>query len=251
MPLKAFGGFSHRLSMGFDFKETETDLEFAGQNVFSSSVHAAQAALEYGGEAADAFGRSEFSVSGFFSPGHLTTRQRSEDYVRARPGTDPQYAYGTARFGRTWYLPKGLSLAHDARAQFSTNRLQSSEQLLLGGMHSVRGYDDRVVASDEGVQINVELRSPDFMLGRIAGKEQYENRLRLVLFCDYGWGYNKGRFPGEEKNVYLNSVGAGLRYRLGSHLRIRFDYGRALKSLKGGLSGSDHGRVHLGVVASF
>lgn len=251
MPFEDIGSYTHRLDLGFDFKQTENNLEFGGQEVFSSSVDTAQFALQYIGEAVDRWGTTDFSVYGFFSPGHLTTHMQTSDYTKARTGTDPQYAYGAVDVTRVWKLPKGMSIAHRIYGQFATNRLQSTEQLLLGGVHSVRGYDDRLVAADQGVQINVELRSPDFMLGRINDDDQYENRLQFVLFYDYGWGYNLGRFAIEEKNVYLNSVGAGVRYRLGTHVDARFDYGRLLHSLKGGLVGSDHGRIHLGVVVSF
>lgn len=251
MPLKDLGKYSHQLDLGFDFKQTENNLEFGGLDVYSSSVDTAQFALQYSGGTSDRWGTTDFSVAGFFSPGHFTTHQRTPDYNNARAGTDPQYVYGTVDLERTWDLPKGMSVAHRIHAQFSTDRLQSTEQLLLGGVNSVRGYDDRLVAADEGVQINLELRSPDFMLGRIQGDDQYENRLQFVLFYDYGWGRNKGRYAGEAKNMYLNSVGAGVRYRLGTHVSARFDYGRLLHSLKGGLVGSDHGRIHLGVVVGF
>ncbi len=251
MPLKDLGEYSHQLDMGFDFKQSQNNLEFGGLRVFDSEVDTAQFALQYAGSHFDPLGSTRFSLSGIFSPGHLTTNQRTEDYTRERAGTDPQYGYGRMDLERTWKLPKGITLWNHVYGQVATNRLQSTEQLLLGGFNSVRGYDDRLTATDEGVQVNVELRSPDFMLGRIGGDDRFENRLQFIAFYDFGWGHNKGRFAGEENNIYLDSIGGGLRYRMGTHISARFDYGHLLQSLKGGLVGSDHGRIHLSVVVSF
>ena len=160
-------------------------------------------------------------------------------------------SYGHLRLERIWYLPAEVTLVNRVVGQIATSRLQSTEQLLLGGQGSVRGYDDRLTAHDEGLQVNVELRSPDFMIGRIGEGDRFENRLQFLVFYDFGWGHNKGRFRSEKKNVYLDSFGTGVRYRMGTHVNVRFDYGRLMQSLPGGLVGSDHGRIHLGVLVSF
>ncbi len=251
IPLKEFETWHHQLDLGFDFKQTESNLEFGGQQVFSSSVDTAQFALGYGGGASDRWGSTDYSLTGVFSPGQLTPHQQIRDYTSARAGTDPRYVYGRWALERNWNLPKGCSISNRLSGQVAANRLQSTEQMLLGGVNSVRGYDDRLVAGDEGVQINVEFRSPDFELGRLGGSDRFDNHLQFLLFYDYGWGRNKGSFAGEVKNQYLNSVGAGARYRLGTHVDLGFHYGRALNALKGGVMGSDHGRIHLGVVVSF
>ncbi len=251
IPLTPFGDYEHALDLGFDFKQTNSNLEFGGTDIFSSKVDTAKWGLMYNGRLSDPYGTFDFTVSGFFSPGHLTTLMRSEDYSQARIGTDPQYGYGHLRLERIWHLPAEVTLVNRMIGQIATSRLQSTEQLLLGGQNSVRGYDDRLTAHDEGVQVNVELRSPDFMVGRIGEGDRFENRLQFLVFYDFGWGHNKGRFRNEKKNVYLDSFGAGVRYRMGTHVNVRFDYGRLMQSLPGGLVGGDHGRIHLGVVVSF
>ena len=116
----------------------------------------------------------------------------------------------------------------------------------------MRGYDDRLIAADQGFQTSVELRSPNFMLGRIRNDERFESRMQFLAFWDFGTAYNLGRTAiGERKHTQLQSVGGGVRYRLGSYLNLRFDYGFQLGEIDGRLEEGDHGRMHLGVVASF
>lgn len=249
--LPTVGPYRHEGQVGLDFKQSSDEIRFQGKKTSGTVFDIAQFALQYSGGLSDRWGGVDFGLSGFFSPGHLTTRNTSNEFTNARIGTDPQYIYGNLRLQRIWNLPKEVTIVNRIVGQVSTSRLQDTEQLLLGGYNSVRGYDDRLVASDEGLQLNVELRSPDFMLGRIYGDDRYESRLQFLAFYDFGWAYNKDKFPNEEKRTYLESVGGGVRYRMGTHVNVRFDYGHQLRILDGGIGGGDHGRIHLGVLVSF
>lgn len=250
-PLNKLGRYRHEVQIGFDFKQTNNNLDFGGEAIFDSTIDIAQFAFQYSGSYPDAWGRTSFSVGGYASPGHLTSRNTSHEYNVARPGTDPQYAYGELSFERAWRLPKEILLVQRFQGQLATGRLESTEQFLVGGYNSVRGYDDRLVSGDQGFVASVELRSPNFLLGTVNGDPQYENRLQFIAFYDFGRVHNHGRLVGEAKRTDLESVGAGLRYRLGNHVNVRFDYGRQLRRIDGNTEGGDHGRVHLGVVVSY
>ncbi|MCZ7647797.1 MAG: hypothetical protein M5U26_21495 [Planctomycetota bacterium] len=250
-PLPRLGKYRHEAQLGFDFKQTDNNLEFGGQEVFSSLVDVLQAALQYNGNYPDDWGRTNFTLNAYYSPGHLSDLNTSRVYGQARAATDPQYAYSLLALERTWSLPKEITFVNRLKGQVSSARLQSTEQLLVGGFASVRGYDDRLIAGDEGFEVSTELRSPNFSLGLINGDPQYDNRIQFVAFWEFARTYNFANVFGERKHTDIESVGGGVRYRLGSHLSVHFDYGRQLRRIDGNVEGGDRGRIHLGVVVSY
>lgn len=242
----------HEMQAGFDLKQTNNNLEFGGTEVFASEIRVAQLVLSYHGNAIDRWGNTAFGLTGFFSPGHSTAFQTDKAYKTARERSDPRYNYEIVNFERTWKLPKGITLVNQLNGQISDERLQSSEQLLLGGVGTVRGYDDRLISCDEGLSASVELRSPFLLLGKIGKDDRFESRMQFAIFWDYGLAYNIAHASNERKFTDLESVGGGVRFRLGTYLNLRFDYGHKLMKLAPHLdNGNDPGRIHLSVVGSF
>ncbi len=248
--LPDLGEYRHDLRGGLDFKALSNNLQFGGTEVFGSDIHVGQFVIRYDGRLPDPVGGTSLKLSGYYSPGHLTSRQSKDEYEVARAGTDPEYGYAQIELERTWRLPGGASLVNRFTGQVSTDRLPISEQRGFGGYSTVRGYDEREVNADQGFMTTVELRSPEIVLGRFGGKGRLENRLQLLTFWDYGNAVNHTRLGGEDKTTELHSVGVGVRYRIGSHLSIRFDYGFRLKDTGGELD-DDGGRCHLSIVASY
>ena len=244
------GNYRHEFQGGFDFKAVGNNLEFGGMEVFNGDIDVTQIAIQYDSDFIDSLGSTSLILNGYYSPGHITTRQGKEEYEKARAGTDPEYGYGQLELERVWQLPWKMSLVNRFTGQFSTDRLPVSEQLGFGGYTTVRGYDDREVNADQGVMTTLELRSPDFVLGRFDRQGRLENRVQFLAFWDYGNAINHTRLPGEDKSIQLQSVGVGVRYRIGSNLSARLDYGFRLKDTGGELD-NNTGRFHLGVVASY
>lgn len=251
LPLPTIEPLRHELHAGFDIKQTNNNLEFGGTQVFQSDVRVAQLAVSYYGAVNDKWGMTNFGLSGFFSPGHLTAFQTQRAYEEARTRTNPQYIYETLSLERTWRLPHGMTLVNRFYGQLSDERLQSSEQLLLGGAASVRGYDDRLIASDQGLTGGIELRSPFILLGKIADKDRFESRIQFVAFWDYGLAHNISPANLERKFTDMESIGGGVRFKIGTHFNLRFDYGHKLKTLAPGMDTGDPGRIHLNVIGSF
>ncbi|MBI3830755.1 MAG: ShlB/FhaC/HecB family hemolysin secretion/activation protein [Planctomycetes bacterium] len=246
------GILRHDFQAGFDLKQTNNNLEFGGTEIFASEIRVAQLALSYHGGEYDRWGNTTFALNGFFSPGHSTAFQTGKAYKTARERTDPRYNYESVNFERIWKLPKGITLVNQVNGQLSDERLQSSEQLLLGGIGTVRGYDDRLISCDEGFSAGTELRSPFLLLGKIKNDDRFEGRMQFVAFWEYGLAYNISHAANERKFTDLESVGGGIRFKLGNYLNVRFDYGHKLMMLAPHLdNGRDPGRIHLSVVGSF
>jgi hemolysin activation/secretion protein len=248
VPLPRLGKFKHAAILGFDFKQTNNNLEFGGIRVFDVTTDILQFSLRYNAELRDKYGTTTVSAAGVYSPGELTGNNSDETFQQARAGAEAEYYYGTLKLERVNTLPWDFSLYVSARGQLASGNLLASEQVGLGGFSSVRGYDNFTVRGDEGAVVNVELRSPSFpILGLL--NEQINDRLQLLAFYDYGIVRNKERLPQELDDISLASVGVGLRYQLGTYLSVRLDYGWKLEDIE--FLEEDDGRLDFSVIASF
>jgi hemolysin activation/secretion protein len=115
----------------------------------------------------------------------------------------------------------------------ASNLLPSSEQYNLGGVASVRGYPEGMLAGDKGFFMTVELHRP-----LVSGAEYY-------YFLDHGAAYPyKGEGGQITDEDYLTSIGIGVKaillQRISGHLVIGQPVGR-----------DGYGtRIHLSVQAS-
>ena len=130
--------------------------------------------------------------------------------------------------------------------QMSNDALISGEQFGLGGVTSVRGSAERVVAGDSGYMLSTELTTREVLPG-----------LRLLGFVDAGWLSNKNP-NGNPKpaNDSLSSAGVGLRYSLPT-VTVTADFGHVLSGSKlpnvagSGLPQSGDQKLHVNVSARF
>jgi len=126
------------------------------------------------------------------------------------------------------------SLSFRAVAQFSPDALIPGEQFGLGGAQNVRGYVEREVSGDRGVQASLEYLS--------AAPSSLQD-LRGVVFADGGWTQNRMGTPCAPGRTIcqLESVGAGLRFAY-KDLQVRLDWGHALRA--GSVTRRNDDRLH-------
>lgn len=75
--------------------------------------------------------------------------------------------------------------------------LASSEQFYIGGMYSVRGYEENFLSADSGISANVEWRVPD------------TRRSEWILFADGGMVLGHNQY----QDHFLVSVGGGYHWK--------------------------------------
>jgi hemolysin activation/secretion protein len=148
------------------------------------------------------------------------------DFEKIRMGADSNYGLWRLGGGMTYTLDAGWQLRGVINAQHSDEPLIPGEQFGLGGMASVRGFDERVVTGDSGVAASANLYTPD--LAHALSLEA--KRLRLALFVDGGVAYRVEPLPGEAKETRLGSAGMGLHYGHGEALTLRVEYGHVLNT---------------------
>ncbi|MDZ7669066.1 MAG: ShlB/FhaC/HecB family hemolysin secretion/activation protein [Gammaproteobacteria bacterium] len=74
VPGPAIAGFSHQVQAGVDFRRTNNNLEFFGNEVFDDSSDIIQLAAEYSGRLPDQFGVNRWYANLVVSPGGLAGR---------------------------------------------------------------------------------------------------------------------------------------------------------------------------------
>lgn len=239
----------HSVIFGADFKRSNSNLEFGGETVFDRAAETVQFIAQYRFDARESDGRTFGNVQLVASPGFLSSGNNEAAYDVARRGAEPTYAYVSASLDRRWQLENDFAINVRTQAQVGTGPLLSAEQFGIGGVDSVRGYPERGMNADSGVQITFEVESPALKPLTSLGVKNVQEDLRLFLFADAAAGWN---YSGDEFNpsaVHAVSVGPGARYRVSDFGSVEASYGFRLDDE--GLSDEKPGRFHFQVSASF
>ncbi len=118
----------------------------------------------------------------------------------------------------------------------------------MGGLNTVRGYENRVVLGDAGVLGTIELRSPILkgslwrIIRNISEEEALdEDRLQFIAFADGARMFLKDPLPEEEDDFSLLSLGVGVRTRFTKYSQVKLDWGYPLEET--GLQDSNSSRI--------
>ena len=234
------------LSIGFDFKSTNNNLEFGGVNVQSSSADLIQLNLGY-----DYFRRFQnndfvrWSNDLNIGPGDgFTSNHNAAAFNLIRAETDPTYLYFRSVLETRQALPKCMELTSRFVGQLASERLLFSEMLGFGGYDTIRGYDQRSFNGDSGWIASLELGPQP----KRFGCQNQPHTLKLYTFGEAGQAFVDEALVGELDDEILASIGIGARYSIANKLTMRVDYGWALNDIT---DGSENGRLHLGVITFF
>jgi hemolysin activation/secretion protein len=245
--------YDHQIRIGFDFKQSNNNLEFGGTQIFTSTTDVNEWSIEYDGNLRDDWGNTSFSATYFCQPGGLTDNANNVDYQQARQQATADFMYERASVQRDIFLPMNWSTSHSFTFQRSDSNLLSSEQMSLGGETTIRGYQENEVNGDEGWYMRHEIKTPPFSFWKreFATKpdQKMQDQLVLLGFWDYGVVTNKKRLAAENQDIELSSVGCGLRYNILSYCTFYADYGFQL--LDSGLNSPTNSRLHIGGIVSF
>jgi hemolysin activation/secretion protein len=235
------------LSFGFDFKSTNTNVEFGGIQVFDSAAELVTLRLGY--QLQRRYAEDEYlqvrndlvvGPGPQFSPGNTT-----EAFSTVRPNTSPSFVYDRLVVERAWNLPRYWQFVGRGTGQVTSNRLLYSEMLGYGGFDSIRGYHQRTLNGDMGWLLNLELGPRPYHFGTARRPQQ----LRGYVFVDMGDAYTMHPQPGEEQQKFLASTGVGMRYTMTNRISLRLDYGCNLTETPN--QPLSRQEIHLGVVTLF
>lgn len=135
------------------------------------------------------------------------------DYDNSRSGATSDWSLFRFGFGYDQLLTANWLFRLNVLGQQSSDRLISGEQFGIGGIYSVRGFDERILLGDSGAQANIELWLPGF--------NQYG--IRPLVFFDVGYVELNTPLLGEAPSITISSVGAGLRWSVINRLNVVLD----------------------------
>lgn len=226
-----------RLVYGLEVKAYKNSVVFFNQD-FGNDVTVRPVSIGYQGRVALDKGEANFAATLLRNiPGG--TRGSQQDFTAARSGADAGYT--ALRVAGAWSRALGSSdwLGRVlANGQYSPDALVPGEQFGAGGSTSVRGFDERALALDSGLGLNLEVYTPD-----LCGSSGWQ--CRLLGFYDTAHGKRNEALPGELRSSTIASAGVGLRFSVGRALSVQLDYGHAVN--EGALDGADKDRLHVRV----
>jgi hemolysin activation/secretion protein len=207
------GPYKQQLDIGLDNKLFENKVGFLGSPIAGTGdVLSRPLSLTYIGWLQSAGNSINFNLGAYKNlPGGAHNDDQSYSDLRQGASSD----WSLLRFGlgydqvlfEKWFFRFSLS------GQQSGDRLISGEQFGIGGIYSVRGFDERALLGDSGLQSNVELWMPGF--------SRYD--IKPLVFIDYGYVRLNTPLISETPSISISSVGAGLRWSIINKLNISFD----------------------------
>lgn len=240
------GSYKQELEFGLDRKRFEDDVVLFGAIQLGGDIVSRPVSITYKGSRLSTTNNLDFSV-GFFSNISGGTNNEDVDYADSRVGDT---SVATADWSLFRYNVNYLSfLSQDWLFRFgligqeTSDLLISGEQFGVGGMNSIRGFDERDVLGDTGYQVNLELWFPSFS----------EYKIRPLVFYDFGHTETLDALPtvstGVEAEQDPASYGGGLRYSWKEQLNATLDIGYVSKAA--GTTKKGDTRGHLNVFYRF
>ena len=256
VPLPSWFGLNHDISFGYDYKDANTPALFGKVVVNPYKADIDQAVLDYRAYLKDRLGYSQFSGSGYYSPGGLLGANKDSDFATFGPPLKSSYYYGRIEGERAFTLPLGLQLRGKGGWQDASTGLLPSEQLYLGGNTLLRGYPESVESGDQGWYASAELHSPLIRTGNLTRQQNIPNingdTLDVFGFFDYGSVQPVG--PNSGSSVTLDSAGGGLIFHISQNFLANVAYGFQLKRLPVGTPSQltkDKSRLLISATLSF
>lgn len=215
------GEMRHKISYGFDYKDFGNACTVAGAALQNCGTVTALPlsvtyALQYAAPAMQAGGNVGY-VSNL--PGGLHGTQ--EHYTVARAAATQHWDAWRYSGFVALPLPEDWQFRAAVSGQMTHKALIAAEQFGIGGATSVRGYDERTAAGDDGFGANLEVYTPD-----VAKRFALDGwQMRGLVFFDTGTVRRNSLLGGETKEASLSSIGFGARASLRKDLSIKLDVG--------------------------
>lgn len=207
--------YRHRMSFGVEDKFFDNNVSFLGTPI-GIDVRSRPMILTYAGEYQMEKSRLSFNVSYVRNLGGGNGNTKSA-YASSR--SNAEQVWDVLRYNGTYYrgLAKDWLVKLTLKGQWSNEPLISGEQFGIGGVNSVRGFEERVVTGDRGNQATIQFSRPLF-----------KNMAQLRLFTDIGHAKVISPSAGQIASQTLMGIGAGITWRWKENLNFSIDYAHEL-----------------------
>ncbi|MDB9494734.1 ShlB/FhaC/HecB family hemolysin secretion/activation protein [Spirulina major CS-329] len=213
------------LSMGLTYQTGQT-FTFAGPTPFGFGPEAdgstTTTVLKFGQDYIRRDARGAWAVRSQFSLGlDLLEATRNSGSI-----PDGQFLSWLGQIQRAQVLNENNFLILSADLQYAFSPLLPSQQFVMGGGQSVRGFRQNVRAGDNGIRFSAEDRIT------LVRDEAGSATLVFAPFLDFGWVWNAQNNPNSlAAERFIAGLGAGLIWNPYPDFTVRFDYGLPLVDL--------------------
>ncbi|WP_446401872.1 ShlB/FhaC/HecB family hemolysin secretion/activation protein [Coleofasciculus sp. C1-SOL-03] len=213
------------LSLGFSFRESQTfinDVPFLSPGADIDGI-TRTSVIQFGQDYLRRDSGGAWSVRSLFSLGTGWL----DATVNPDPDPDGRFLSWLGQIQRVQIFSEGHFLIMGADIQLSPNTLLPSQQFVIGGAQSVRGYRQNARIGDNGVRL--------FLEDRITLEENASgaSTFQIAPFLNAGWVWNnpdnQNILPQEQ---FLASLGMGILWQPLPGLDLRLDYGLPLVELE-------------------
>ena len=166
----------------------------------------------------------------------------ASDYNKDRGMGSNNFVKVNTNLARLQVLPANQLLIMQVSTQYANRHMFASEAMQIGGINSVRGYDEGFRIGDYGVIANVEYRFPIPGFRHIL-PEKYKfisDSIQLAGFYDFGWYGDRflaNNIKNEREGDYMMSAGPGIVVKLTKYISANlywgFPIGKRLDDFKG------------------
>ncbi len=123
----------------------------------------------------------------------------------------------------TQALPAEWQVRAIINGQYTNDALIPGEQFGAGGATSVRGFDEREISNDSGINGNLEVYSPQLC-------QNVDWQCRVLGFYDTARATRNNALPGEFKLITISSIGIGARVAFRKNVDLQMDLGHVLRA---------------------
>jgi hemolysin activation/secretion protein len=233
------GRYKHSYTLGVQDRLFDTAIFTSANGLRLTALSTKVRSRPFSGRYDGSYSWSSTSVDFYWDVSHnieAGNHNNATDYALVRAPATPDFTVG--HFGAlvTQRLPRGFAALGRMTAQLTGQALIPGEQLGAGGVHSVRGFEERTIAGDKGVILNFELWSPP--VKRLLDA-------RFLGFIDVGHKALIDPVVGQRQNDTISSIGLGARWQWRKQLSLAIDYGLPLASADGEASDRGNSKWHL------
>ena len=238
-PLPLVENYYHSLTAGVDYKDFKESVNLLGSDGFKTPIAYTAFTLGYDGTYQVQASQTQLNIALNLAPRGLGNKE--QEFADKRFLARPNYAYIRADLKHTQKLPYDWSLQARLSGQVANDPLISAEQFTIGGVDSVRGYLESAALGDNGISVNLELRTPQLT----KYFKDYIKDLYAFTFVDAGRVSIYDPLPNQDKASELLSVGLGIKLKATKGIFTNLDYAHALRDSGEVKSGDD--RLHFKV----
>lgn len=239
------------LGLGGVYRNMEDQLVFDGNAGEKREADALpfSLSLSYASKRDDMLrGRNYLTLESAYNLGSALEMSSDEQFNNLRQNAEESYFIQRLQIARLQSLCFGdgqkttsrdWSLFFKFDGQVADGALIPAEQFAVGGMNTVRGYEERTLLGDHGGVATIELRAPILQdvvtrpLSQQKGQQskQVVDRLQALIFVDAGFISRTELLQGEERSESIASAGMGLRWALSRYAQVRADVGYRIEEL--------------------